>query len=64
MQQNAAGRMRSQYMPVLYNYSRYADRLPIGLDEVIGQADIQILKDFYKKWYRPDLQALINSFIK
>lgn len=59
LQQNAAGRMREQYMPLLYNYSRYAERAPIGLSEVIGKTDISVLKDFYTRWYRPDLQALI-----
>ncbi|WP_437921224.1 M16 family metallopeptidase [Sphingobacterium sp. LRF_L2] len=59
LQQNAAGRLREQYMSGLYNGSRYADRLPIGLEQVIAHADIQVLRDFYKKWYRPDLQALI-----
>lgn len=59
LQQTAAGRMREKYMPTLYNYSRYANRLPIGLDEVIQQADISVIRDFYKRWYRPDLQALI-----
>lgn len=59
LQKTAAGRMREKYMPILYNYSRYADRLPIGLDDVIGKADIAVLRSFYKKWYRPDLQALI-----
>ncbi|MFD2969117.1 M16 family metallopeptidase [Sphingobacterium bambusae] len=59
LQQNAAGRMREQYMPSLYNHSRYAERAPIGLSEVIAKADIQVLSDFYSRWYRPDLQALI-----
>lgn len=59
LQQTASGRMREQYMPTLYNFSRYAERLPIGLDEVIGKVDIEVLRSFYKQWYRPDLQALI-----
>lgn len=59
LQQNAQGRMSQQYMPTLYNYSRYAERLPIGLDEVIAKVDISVLHDFYKRWYRPDLQALV-----
>ncbi|WP_313533344.1 M16 family metallopeptidase [Sphingobacterium athyrii] len=59
LQQTAAGRMREKYMPTLYNYSRYADRLPIGLDDVIEHADISVIRGFYKKWYRPDLQVLI-----
>ncbi|MEJ5145316.1 M16 family metallopeptidase [Sphingobacterium sp. MYb388] len=59
LKQNATGRTRDQYMPMVYNFSRYADRSPIGLDHVISKGDIQVLQDFYKRWYRPDLQALI-----
>ncbi|WP_169305673.1 M16 family metallopeptidase [Sphingobacterium alkalisoli] len=59
LQHNASGRMRDQYMPTVYNFSRYAERSPIGLEEVIAKADIAVLKNFYKEWYRPDLQALI-----
>ncbi len=59
LQQNAMGRMREQYMPFLYNHSRYSERAPIGLNEVIAKADIKVLSDFYHRWYRPDLQALI-----
>lgn len=59
LQQNASGRMREKYLPALYNFSRYAERAPIGLEEVIAKADITRIRDFYKRWYRPDLQALI-----
>ncbi|HWW40176.1 M16 family metallopeptidase [Pedobacter sp.] len=52
-------RMSTQYMPMVFNHSRYANRNPIGLEEVINSASSETLKQFYKNWYRPDLQALI-----
>lgn len=56
---SASGRMSEKYRPLLYNYSRYADRMPIGKDAVIQKADVSVARNFYKKWYRPNLQALI-----
>jgi zinc protease len=55
----AQERMRRQYFPVLLNQSRYANRLPIGTDEVLKNFKPETIKDFYRTWYRPDLQALI-----
>ena len=55
----AAARMRDEYLPVLFRNSRYAERLPIGEMEVIRSATAADLKDFYKKWYRPDLMAVV-----
>ncbi|RAV28486.1 M16 family metallopeptidase [Sinomicrobium soli] len=39
--------------------SRYAERIPIGKMEVIDNFEYQELRDYYRKWYRPDLQAVI-----
>lgn len=55
----AMQRMQDQYLPMIFNGSRYADRLPIGTKEVISNFDYQTLRDFHYRWYRPDLQALI-----
>lgn len=55
----AQERMRQQYFPVLFKGSRYADRLPIGKKEVVEKCDPQLLRDFYKDWYRPDLMAVV-----
>ncbi len=52
-------RMQNKYLPVLFNGSRYAQRLPIGTDEVLKTFKHEEIKQFYKDWYRPDLQALI-----
>jgi zinc protease len=59
LRNTAGGRMGDQYRLLLFNNSRYASRMPIGKDEVINQADVTVARNFYKRWYRPDLQALI-----
>ena len=51
-------RMRQQWWPVFYEGSRYADRLPIGTLPVLETFKPETLKDFYEKWYRPDLMAV------
>ncbi|MCQ2283577.1 MAG: insulinase family protein [Bacteroidales bacterium] len=55
----ASDRMRKEWWPVLMKDSRYAERMPIGLIEVIQGFEYQVIKDFYHDWYRPDLQAVI-----
>ena len=55
----ADDRMRKQWFPVMFNGSRYAERLPIGTLEVIENFKPQTLKDFYYDWYRHDLQAIV-----
>ncbi len=55
----AQSRVRDQQIPVLYNGSRYADRLPIGKPEVLRAAPAQRLRDFYDAWYRPERMAII-----
>ena len=57
--QGANERMRRQYWPLLFKYSRYADRLPIGKKEIIEKSSQATLKNFYKDWYRPDLMAVV-----
>src|SRR5690606_9821100 len=55
----AGERMQNQYLPVLFNHSRYAERLPIGKEDVLMNFKPETIRAFYDKWYRPDLQALI-----
>lgn len=52
-------RLQQQYFPVLYQDSRYAERLPIGDPEIIDTADYSTIKRFYRDWYRPELMAVI-----
>jgi zinc protease len=55
----ASDRMRREMLPVIFRGSPYANRLPIGLPEIIENAPAERLAEFYKKWYRPDNMALI-----
>ena len=56
---SAAERMRNQLAPVIYSGSKYAIRNVIGDTAVIEHFKYQTIRDFYHKWYRPDLQAII-----
>lgn len=59
MGQGADDRMRKKWFPVVFNNSRYAERLPIGLIEIIQGFKPEVIKRFYNDWYRPDLQAIV-----
>ncbi|WP_089779903.1 M16 family metallopeptidase [Chitinophaga sp. YR573] len=52
-------RIQDQTMPLILNHSRYAERVPIGTDEVLNHFSYKEIRTFYEDWYRPDLQALI-----
>ena len=52
-------RVWEQILPKMYPGSPYGERLPIGTKEVIANFSYQDLRDYYTKWYRPDLQGLI-----
>ncbi|MEJ5994093.1 insulinase family protein [Pedobacter sp. Du54] len=55
----AQQRMQDKYLPMLFNGSRYSNRLPIGTEEVLKNSKPETIRQFYKDWYRPNLQALI-----
>lgn len=55
----ADDRMRKIYLPVLLKGSRYAERVPIGKMSIVDSCSYDVLKDFYKDWYRPDLMAVV-----
>lgn len=52
-------RMQYKFFPVLFKGSRYPDRFPIGDTAVIKNASPDVVKRFYKDWYRPDLMAVV-----
>ena len=52
-------RVMETLLPKMYPNSPYGARLPIGTREVIANFKYQELRDYYNKWYRPDLQGLI-----
>ncbi|MFW6364022.1 MAG: M16 family metallopeptidase, partial [Spirochaeta sp.] len=55
----ASQRFLDKQFPILFKDSRYADRLPIGNPEVFMNATHEDLRDFYERWYRPDLMSVI-----
>lgn len=52
-------RMQNVYFPIMYQGSQYAERLPIGDPDIINNATYDVVKRFYKDWYRPDLMAVV-----
>ena len=52
-------RIMEKLLPEIYPDSRYGHRLPIGTMEVVGYFPHQALRDYYEKWYRPDLQGIV-----
>lgn len=55
----AGARIRDKQFPVLLQGSRYAERLPIGLREIIEGGSHDALRRFYRDWYRPELMAVV-----
>jgi zinc protease len=55
----ADDRMSRQLMPKLFNGSRYAERLPIGKEDIVKNFKHDVIRRFYHDWYRPDLMAVI-----
>lgn len=55
----ADDRMFRKIYPKLLAGSKYANRLPIGVDSIVKNQKYDVLRRFYKQWYRPDLMAVI-----
>lgn len=56
---NALGRMQEAHWTLMMKGSRYADRQPIGLEKVIRTVSAKCVKNFYRKWYRPEHMAVV-----
>jgi zinc protease len=55
----ADDRMFRKIYPKLFEGSKYADRLPIGIDSIIKNSKYESLRRFYREWYRPNLMSVI-----
>lgn len=55
----AMQRLMERVMPKIYRGSKYEDCMPIGNMDIVSNFPYQDLRDYYDKWYRPDLQAVI-----
>ena len=57
---DAQMRIYGKILPEIYPNSPYGVPMPIiGTEEVVAHFDHQFLRDYYHKWYRPDLQGII-----
>lgn len=52
-------RLYTEAQAVMYPGDKYADCMPIGSIEIIDNFPYQAIRDYYAKWYRPDLQGII-----
>lgn len=55
----AEDRMFKKVYPILFEGSKYANRLPIGKEDIIKTHKYETIRRFYKDWYRPNLMAVV-----
>ncbi len=58
-QMTPARRIMEKMLPEMYPGTKYAYAMPIGTMDVVMNFKYQTLRDYYEKWYRPDLQGII-----
>lgn len=58
MGKGAEMRMMQKYLPEMMSGSLYAERLPIGKDDILKNFKYETIRRFYNDWYRPDLMAV------
>ncbi|MEG0464374.1 insulinase family protein [Bacteroides sp.] len=56
---SAMQRLQEKLLPQMYEGTKYATCFPIGTMDVVMNFKYQTLKDYYEKWYRPDLQGIV-----
>lgn len=59
MRRSAQMRLVEKALPVICKDSKYANRMPIGTMEVVKNFPYEAIRSYYRRWYRPDLQALV-----
>ncbi|WP_195353721.1 M16 family metallopeptidase [Bacteroides cellulosilyticus] len=52
-------RVYTDLLPTIYQGDKYADCMPIGSINVINNFPYKDIRDYYHKWYRPDLQGIV-----
>lgn len=55
---DANTRMFTALLPQLYEEYQY-EQMPIGTMDVVMNFKPEVLRAYYKKWYRPDLQGIV-----
>ena len=56
---NVQFRVGNKAAASVFGDTRHAHRNMLGTEEFLRTFDPQVLRDFYKCWYRPDLQAIV-----
>lgn len=59
LSQGFSSRLQDNLLQLLFGDSLYANRSPIGLPEVVEGATAELLREYYERWYRPDLMAVV-----
>ncbi len=59
LDRGAGARLRDRQLPVIFKDSHYAERMTIGDKETLETAPHDVLRRFYRDWYRPDLMAVV-----
>lgn len=55
----ADDRMFRKVYPKMFEGSKYAERLPIGKDDILRNFKYDVIKRFYRDWYRPSLMSVV-----
>lgn len=56
---SAVQRFQEKMLPIMFEGTKYAHCFPIGTMDVVMNFKPQTLRDYYEKWYRPDLQGIV-----
>ena len=56
---SAIQRFQEKMLPIMFEGTKYAHCFPIGTMDVVMNFKPQTLRDYYEKWYRPDLQGIV-----
>ncbi|MYK61736.1 MAG: insulinase family protein [Chloroflexi bacterium] len=59
LSQGFGSRFQENWFPPIFGESRYTERAPIGLTEIIETAPRDRLVEFYERWYRPELMSVV-----
>ena len=56
---SAMQRFQEKLLPAMFAGTKYATCFPIGTMDVVMNFKPQTLRDYYERWYRPDLQGIV-----
>lgn len=56
---NAQFRISNQAAKYIYGDTRFSHRDLLGSEEFLHSFSPQLIRDFYQRWYRPDLQSIV-----